>query len=179
MIIEEIIQIWNPILSQKSKIVKDIFSSETKKVIEDLIDTMRAKNLIGMAASQIWTKLRIFVTEVRSTIYRKPHEDSLLRIYINPTIVRKSKQQNIMYESCWSVAYTKLFAPVRRPSKIIIEAFNEMWKKFQLKADGLLCRVIQHEYDHLDWIEFLEKITDIRKCMSSEEYIKRIVKKKK
>lgn len=177
MIIDNIIQIWNPILSQRSKKVKDIFSLETKKIIEDLIDTMRAKNLIGIASSQIWAKLRIFVTEVRSTMYRKAHEDSSLRIYINPIITRKSKQECIMYESCWSVAYTKFFAPVKRPDKIEIEAFDEKWKKFTLKADWLLSRVIQHEYDHLDWIEFIEKITDIKKSMSSEEYIKRIVNK--
>lgn len=106
MIVDEIIQIWNPILSQKSKLVKDIFSNKTKKIIENMIDTMRAK-------------------------------------------------------------------------KVIIEAFDEQWKNFILKADWLLSRVIQHEYDHLDWIEFTEKITDIKKIMSSEEYIKIIVNKQK
>ena len=179
MVIDEIIQIWNPILSQKSKSVKDFFSDETKKIIEDLTDTMRAKNLIGMASWQIWAKLRIFVTEVRKTPFRNPKDIDQLRVYINPEITWKSKQQTIIYEWCWSVAYMKLFAPVKRPKKIIIEAFDEKWEKFTLKADWLLSRVIQHEYDHLDGIEFTEKVTDIKKIMSSEEYIKRIVNKEK
>lgn len=179
MIIEKIIQIWNPILSQKSKIVKKINSPKVRQIIENLTDTMRANNLIWMTSGQIWAKMRIFVTEVRKTSFRNSNDIWKLKIYINPKIIRKSKEECIIYEWCGSVAYSKLFAPVKRPKKIIIEAYDENWKKFKLKADGLLSRVIQHEYDHLDWIEFTEKITDIKKIMSSEEYIKRIVEKKK
>ncbi len=175
MIIENIIQIWNPILSKKSTLVRDFSSLEVKNIIQNLVDTMRANNLIGMASGQIWTKKRIFVTEVRKTSFRKSNDVGKLKIYINPKIIWKSKIECIIYEWCWSVAYSKLFAPVKRPKKILIEAYDEHWKIFQLKADWLLSRVIQHEYDHLDGIEFTEKITDIRKIMSSEEYIKRIV----
>lgn len=179
MIIEHIIQIWNPILSKKSTQVKDFNSLETKNIIENLIDTMRANNLIGMASWQIWAKKRIFVTEVRKTSFRNSHDVGKLTIYINPKIIRKSKLECVIYEWCWSVAYSKLFAPVRRPKEIIIQASDRYWKIFQIKADWLLSRVIQHEYDHLDGIEFTEKILDIKKIMSSEEYIQRIVKKNK
>jgi peptide deformylase len=150
MIIENIIQIGNPILSANAKKVNNIHSLETKETITNLIDTMRAKNLIGMAASQIGVKLRIFVTEIRSTMYRKSTDDNFLRIFINPIITWESKQECTIYESCGSVAYTRLFAPVKRPKKIVIEAFDDNGKKFKLKADGLLSRVIQHEYDHLN-----------------------------
>lgn len=179
MIIDEIIQIWNPVLSQKSKSVKNFESLETKETIQNLIDTMRANNLIWMAAGQIWAKTRIFVTEIRKTPFRNPKEIDNLKVYINPEIIWKSKSESIIYEWCGSVAYQKLFAPVKRPKKITIEAYNESWKMFHLEADGLLARVIQHEYDHLDWIEFTEKIIDIKKIMSSEEYKKRILQKKK
>jgi peptide deformylase len=84
----------------------------------------------------------------------------------------------VIYEGCGSVAYAKLFAPVRRPEKITIEALDENGNIFRLSADGMLARVIQHEFDHLNGIEFTEKITDMRKIMSSEEYRKRMVIKK-
>ena len=171
MIIKNIIQIGNPILSRKSKVVVAIGSSETQRVIKNLVDSVRYHGLVGMAASQIGEKLRIFVTEVRSTKYRQLKNDKL-RVYINPKIIWSSKKQVVIYEGCGSVAYAKLFAPVRRPEKIIIEAYNEKGDKFQLKADGMLSRVIQHEYDHLDGMEFTEKITDMRKIMSLEEYKK-------
>jgi peptide deformylase len=84
----------------------------------------------------------------------------------------------VIYEGCGTVAYAKLFAPVRRPEKIIIEASDESGNRFRLSADGMLARVIQHEYDHLNGIEFTEKITDMRKIMSSEEYKKYMASKK-
>jgi len=177
MIIKEIIQIGNPILSRKSKFVAKIDSKETQRVIKNLADSMHFHDLIGIAASQIGEKLRIFVTEVRKTKYRNLKSDQL-RIYINPKIIWSSKKEVVIYEGCRSVAYAKLFAPVKRPEKIIIEAFDEKDNKFRLKADGMLGRVIQHEYDHLDGIEFTEKITDIKLIMSSEEYKKMVASKK-
>lgn len=172
MIIKEVIQIGNPILNRKSKVVNKINAKETQRVIKNLTDSVRYHDLIGMAASQIGEKLRIFVTEVGSTKYRNLKADKL-RVYINPKIVWSSKKEVVIYEGCGSVAYSKLFAPVKRPEKIIIEALDEKGNKFKLEADGMLGRVIQHEYDHLNGIEFTEKITDMRKIMSSEEYKKR------
>ena len=172
MIIKNIVQIGNPLLNRKSKFVADIDARETQKAIKNLVDSVRHHDLIGIAASQIGEKFRIFVTEVRKTKYRNLKKDKL-RIYINPEIVWFSKKQVTIYEGCGSVAYAQLFAPVKRPEKIIIEASDEKGNKFRLKAEGFLSRVIQHEYDHLDGIEFTEKITDIRKIMSLGEYKKR------
>ncbi|EKD24937.1 MAG: hypothetical protein ACD_80C00145G0071 [uncultured bacterium (gcode 4)] len=179
MIIEKIVQIWNPILSQKSEKVKDFNALETKNIIENLVDTMRASNLVGMAAVQIWAKKRIFVTEIRKTPTRSSLDVDKLKVYINPKIIWKSKVECIMYEWCGSIAYANLFGPVKRPKKIIIEVYDQDWIRFTFKADGLLSRVIQHEYDHLEGIEFTEKLTDIKKIMSREEYIEKIVQKKK
>lgn len=178
MIIKNIVQIGNPLLSSKSKFVVDIKSKETQRVIKNLVDSVRYHGLIGIAASQIGEKLRMFVTEVRKTKYRNLKTDKL-RVYINPEIVWSSKKEVVIYEGCGSVAYAKLFAPVRRPEKIIIEGVDENGSKFKLKADGMLARVIQHEYDHLNGIEFTEKITDMRKIMSLEEYKKMTARKNK
>ncbi|MEI7452361.1 MAG: peptide deformylase [Candidatus Falkowbacteria bacterium] len=177
MIIKEITQIGNPILSRKSEIVKEVNCKETERVIKNLTDSVRFHGLIGMAASQIGEKLRIFVTEVRPTKFRKAIKDEL-RVYVNPKIIWSSKKQVVIYEGCGSVAYANLFGPVKRPEKIVIEALDENGVKFQLKAEGLLARVIQHEYDHLDGIEFTEKITDIKLIMSSGEYQKMVGLKK-
>jgi peptide deformylase len=172
MIIKNIVQIGNPILSQQSEPVKDIKSAKTKQVIKNLTDFLRYHQLIGLASSQIGSKDKIFVTEVRKTPYRNPNSIDKLRIYINPQITWMSKKQIIIYEGCGSVAYAKLFGPVKRPEKITIKALDKNGLPFTLKASGLLSRVIQHEYDHLFGIEFTEKITDYRKIMSSEEYQK-------
>lgn len=178
MVVENVIQIGNPILKKKSKKVIDIKSVETKRVIENLIDSMRHYNLVGMAGGQIGEKLKIFVTEVRKTPTRKPKDIDDLRVFINPKIVWFSKKEIVIYEGCGSVANGNLFGPVKRPEKIKIKAIDKNGKKFELKASGLLARVIQHEYDHLNGIEFVEKIIDIKKVMSQSEYLKMVEKSK-
>jgi len=171
MIIKELTQVGNPILKSKAKSVSSIGSKETQGVVTNLIDSIHYHDLVGMAASQIGEKLRIFVTELRKTKFRDEDTDKL-RVYINPKITWFSKKQVVIYEGCGSVAYGNLFGPVRRPEKIEVEAFDEKGNSFRLRAGGLLSRVIQHEYDHLEGIEFTEKITDMRKIMSLGEYLK-------
>lgn len=171
MIIKNIVQIGNKILSQKSKYVTNVDTKSTQQVIKNLTDSVRYHELVGLVSSQIGSKLKVFVTEVRKTPTRNPEITDKLRVYINPAITWESKKQVVIYEGCGSVAYGKLYGPVRRPEKIIVESLDEKGNKFRLKADGLLSRVIQHEYDHLFGIEFTEKITDYRKIMSEEEYL--------
>ena len=178
MIIKKIIQIGNPILKQKTTPVKNIKTKKVQQTIYDLVDSMKYHKLVGIAAPQISWKLRIFVTEIRKTPTRSPKSKDKLRIYINPEIIWKSPKQVILYEGCGSVAYGQLFGPVKRPEMVTVVAHEKNGKKFEIKADGLLSRVIQHEYDHLEGVEFTEKITDIRRIMSREEYIKRVKKTK-
>lgn len=178
MIIKEIVQIGNPLLKQKTKIVKDINSKGVQRVIKNLKDSINYHKLVGLASPQIGGSLKIFVTKIDKTPNRNPDEIDKLRIYINPKITWSSKKEIVIYEGCGSVSYAEFFAPVKRPEEIIIEAFDENGEEFSLKADGLLSRVIQHEYDHMHGVEFIEKITDIKKAMSSGEYRKRILRSK-
>jgi peptide deformylase len=175
MIIENVIQIGNPILTAKNDRIIDFKDKKVKKTIQDLIDSMRHLDCVGMAAPQIGINFKIFVTEIRKTEYRESKDTDILRVFINPKIVWKSKKEVIIYEGCASVSHSDFFGPIRRPEKIMIKAMNEKGKKIKLKASGLLSRVIQHEYDHLIGIEFVEKITDMKKIMSREEYLERMV----
>lgn len=172
MIIRSVTQVGNPVIRKKSKKVDLIKSPEIKKIIKDLVDTMRSANLVGMAAPQIGINLRIFVTEIRTTTLRKTKDLDSLRVFINPKIISKSKKQVSGFEGCGSVASAGIFSKVSRSSQITVEAFNEKNEKFVVKANGLLARVIQHEYDHLEGIVFLDK-GDNKTLMSREEYLKR------
>ena len=67
-----------------------------------------------------------------------------------------------------------MFGPVKRPKEVTIVATNEKGKNFQLRCDGILARVIQHEYDHMFGIEFTEKIDDYKKLIAREFYLKNI-----
>jgi peptide deformylase len=101
-----------------------------------------------------------------------------LRVYINPKIIHNSREVSEIYEGCGSVG-ADFFGPVIRPRTITIEAYDADLKKFRLTCDGLLARVIQHEYDHLSGVEFIEKISDYKRVMNAEHYQKLIRTSKK
>lgn len=172
MVIKNTIQIGNPLLRKKSKAVLSINSKETQQLIADLVDTMRHNYLVGEAAPQIGRSLRIFVSEIRKTKNRDLKKEDRLKIYINPRIIKTAKKKIVDYEGCGSVIHAQLFAPVKRPGWVIVEALDKSGAKFQLKAKGLLARIIQHEYDHLEGVLFTDKIHDWTKIMGQKEYLR-------
>jgi peptide deformylase len=157
MSIITIAQSGNPILHKKSEKV-DLFTDEIQKTVQDLMDTMYAWNLIGIAAPQIGVDQQIFISEIRETPSRKSWEISPLTIYINPEIIWKSESLSGIYEGCGSVQNSGLFAIVHRPDQIRVRAQDVWGTFFELSASGLLSHVIQHEIDHLNWILFIEHV---------------------
>jgi peptide deformylase len=171
MAFQETVQIGHPSLKALNTEITDFKLDLVKELVQDLTDTMRKNELVGMAGSQIARNYKIFVTEPRVTQLRTIDQSDELRVYINPTIVNSSKEACIIYEGCGSVLNGTLFGPVLRPKEITIEAFDKDGKKFQLRCDGLLARVILHEFDHLNGIEFTEKVHDYKNLMAKEFYI--------
>ncbi len=174
MIIKKLIQIDNPLLKQKVQAVENFCTPEVTKVIKDLIDSMRFHDLVGIAAPQIGTPLKMFITEVRKTKFRNPQEVDKLRIFINPKITWESEEKNVVYEGCGSVKKSQIFGLVKRPKQVKIRAQDKNGIEFSLSASGLLARVIQHEIDHLNGMEFIDKVADKKDLISKKEYLKKI-----
>lgn len=175
--IRELIQAGHPALKAKNKQVTDFNAPEIKQLITDLTETMHDAGLVGIAAPQIAENYLAFVTEPRQTDTRPADQADELRVYFNPRIVASSKEKSIIYEGCGSIARgtdVELFGPVSRPREITVEAYDENGDKFQLRCDGLLARVIQHEYDHIHGIEYIEKVSDYSKMVSKEHYMNHI-----
>lgn len=170
MAVKDTLQIGDPRLKAKTRIIEDINSAETKRVVEDLVETMRENGLVGMAAPQIGESWRVFVTEPRQTGTRPESQVDELRVYINPEIIEMSKEESVIYKGCGSVAHGGLFGPVKRSKEVVVEALGADGKKFRLQCDGLLARVILHEYDHLEGVEFTEKIDDYGKLLDEKFY---------
>ncbi|EKD80745.1 MAG: hypothetical protein ACD_40C00018G0002 [uncultured bacterium] len=166
--VRDTIQVGNPILKSKNLGITDFSDPKIKQVIIDLIDTMHDQDLIGMAAPQI------YVTEPRETATRPKDQSDDLRVYINPKIINCSEEKVEIWEGCGCAANGSLFAPVIRPKIITVEATDQDGSIFQITADGILGRVIQHEQDHMIGVEFVEKISDYSRLMSKESYIQLI-----
>jgi len=176
MAVRKTLQIGHPRLKASNSPIKYLLSSRTQKLIKDLKDTMRKNELVGIAAPQIGENYQVFVTEIKKTKSRNGKEQDEFRVYINPKVTYLSKEENIIYEGCGSVVNGNLFGPVKRPKEVTVEAIDKKGKIFQLKCDGLLARVIQHEFDHLQGIMFTEKVSEYEKLMDYEHY-KRYIKK--
>lgn len=172
MIIKKIVQIGDPRIRVKSKKINPT-SKIAKRAVKDLTDTMRSKSLVGISAPQIGRSYRIILAEIRpkGTLTRQDYAATPLKILINPKIIKYSKKKKMIYEGCGSVAYGQIFGPVTRPDKITVEAYDTKGKKFKLTTDGLLSTIVQHEYDHLEGVVFTDKLTDVTKLMSLDEYI--------
>ena len=173
MTIKSILQIGDSRLKAKNKTLGISNATEIESVIKDLTDTMLKNDIVGIAAPQIGVNIKLFITEPRETEYRKADQADELRVYINPKITEYSIEKSTIYEGCGSVG-ANFFGPVERSRQITIEAYNQEFKKFRLTCDGMLARVIQHEFDHLSGIEFVEKISDYKKVMNFDNYQKQI-----
>ena len=171
MIVKHATQVGNPIIRAKSKEVV-VSSKQNKAIVKNLIDSMRYHGLVGMAAPQIGINKRIFVTEIRKTKARKPSSLDPVRVFINPKILSMSRKKELGYEGCGSVAAGGLFGNVKRSGAVVVEAFNEKGKKFRLRTSGLLARIIQHEFDHLEGKVFLDRLANMKSIMSREEYLR-------
>ena len=149
MTVRKVLKYGTPSLREKSKEVHKI-SKKIQALIEDLYDTMYATNGVGLAAPQIGENLRVFVIDIGTD------PKTMCPItFINPKIIKK-EGAIISNEGCLS--FPDAYTEVRRYKSVKIKALNEKGKPFILEVtDGsLLARAIQHEFDHLDGILFID-----------------------
>lgn len=152
----KIVQEGAPVLRAKAKPAADPRSPEIKKLIEDMITTMKNAKGLGLAAPQVGKSLRLFTVDVEDKVYA----------FINPEIKDLSKDKSSFEEGCLSVQ--KIWGPVVRPKKLTIKALDENGKPVKIRAKGLLARVIQHEIDHINGILFIDKA---EKLLTIEEKV--------
>jgi peptide deformylase len=170
--IRRVIEAGEPRLKLTNKQISNFKLARVKKLIKDLSDTMYKTDLIGIAAPQVGENWQIFVTHPRNTGARKLVRADKLRVFINPEIVQQSKIKSVIYEGCGSLG--DVYGPVLRSKEITVEAFDQNGQKFSLCCDGILARVIQHEYDHLRQTEFIQKVSDYNKIVVKKYYRKNI-----
>ena len=149
MTVRKIVKYGTPSLREKSKEVHKI-SKKVQILVDDLYDTMYATNGVGLAAPQIGENLRVFVIDVGTD----PKTMNPIT-FINPKIIKKEGAIN-SYEGCLS--FPEAYTNVRRYKSVKIKAFDIKGKPFILEVtDGsLLARAIQHEFDHLEGILFID-----------------------
>ena len=149
MTVRKIVKYGTPSLREKSKEVHKI-SKKIQILVDDLYDTLYAANGVGLAAPQIGENVRVFVIDVG--VDRKTMNPIT---FINPKILKKEGAVN-SYEGCLS--FPEAYTNVRRYRYVKVKALDIKGRPFILEADegSLLARAIQHEFDHLDGVLFVD-----------------------
>jgi peptide deformylase len=142
-------------LKKVAEHVKEI-SPEIKEFIRNLTHTMYIKDGIGLAAPQVGVSQRIFVID---PFFHNEDNKKQPIVFINPEFL-EFEGEATEEEGCLSLP--EIFEKVSRAEKVVIKALDESGKKFSLDVDGMFARVLQHEYDHLEGILFVEKISKLR-----------------
>ena len=155
---QEILTVDNPeqlqILRSKSRKVPQV-TPKLAALAQQMLETMRESNGVGLAAPQVGVLLRFFVVELPEDEETGDAADTY--IVFNPEIIKGSGEQ-IGYEGCLSIP--GYVGEVARQDRIIVKGLDERGKPVRFKLDGYLARVFQHEIDHLDGILFTDKLTD-------------------
>jgi len=144
----EIRKFNEPVLRKKAKKVRGI-TPEIKQLAQDMVETMKEGNGIGLAGPQVGVSKKIITVE---TDYR----DRKILVLLNPKITKRSREKAVDTEGCLS--FPGIYLEIKRAKMVEVKAKNIEGEKIKLKASGLLARAFQHEIDHTNGIVFYNRL---------------------
>jgi len=163
-----------PIVSYGTPVLKKVADEITSdyprlnKLIENMWETMYASNRVGLAAPQIGLSIRIFVIDTSPFVDEENMDEeeiktlkSFKKVFINPKILNENGLPWEFNEGCLSIP--EIREDVSRKEEISITFFNENFELQKLILNGLVARVVQHEYDHIEGILFTDRLSSLKK----------------
>lgn len=151
----------HPVLRKKAEAVKPD-DPGLEKFIADLTETMYVADGVGLAAPQVNKSYRMFVIDTEPFKERYP-EAGFKGLFINPELLEESGEQWYYNEGCLSIP--GIHEDVLRHKTLRIRFFDEAWKEHEETFSGIVARVIQHEYDHLEGVVFTDRLSPMRKLL--------------
>lgn len=141
---------------------------ELKKLINDMWETMYNANGVGIAAPQIGKSIRLFVIDASPFSEDKEISDDEIstlknfkKVFINPEIIDETGDEWNFIEGCLSIPNIR--EDIKRKEKITIKYYNESFEQIELDLEGIAARVVQHEYDHIEGVLFIDKLSSLKK----------------
>ncbi len=162
-----IIAFGDPVLRKVGKDISKDYPN-LASLISNMWETMYNANGVGLAAPQIGLPIRLFLVDTTPfaddddlSPEEKDALDGFRKVFINATIEEETGKEWAFNEGCLSIPDVR--EDVSRKDTITITYFDENFKKITASYDGLLARVIQHEYDHIEGILFTDKLSSLKK----------------
>ncbi|MDR1318614.1 MAG: peptide deformylase [Treponema sp.] len=147
----DILTLGNELLRQKAEPVEKI-DADLVKTVRQMLDILEGARGIGLAGPQIGCMKRIFVIHI---------EGDIPRVFINPSIIETSQETMKYEEGCLSLP--GIWADVVRSKSVKVQSWNERGRPFTLEAEGILARAILHEYDHLEGVLFIDRLSESKR----------------
>jgi peptide deformylase len=179
MAILKVARMGHPVLRTRARPIEaaEIRSPRIQKLIDDMFDTMREYQGVGLAAPQVHESLRLFVAGFAPDRGTPPADDEHngeedehvpLMALINPEITPIHGDMAEDWEGCLSIPDIRGRVP--RHLRITVSAYDRRGKRIELRAGGFTARVIQHETDHLDGVLFFDRMTSLASLTFLDEF---------
>lgn len=134
-----------------------------KALIDNMYETMDRADGCGLAAPQIGLPIRLVVIDLDIMSDEYPQYKGYRRTFINPHIIETNEETDTMDEGCLSLP--GIHESVKRPTRIHVKYLDADWKEHDEWVDGFEARCMQHEFDHLEGVMFIDHLSGLRKQM--------------
>ncbi len=170
MAVRKIIRMGHPTLRKVARELStdELNSGLVRQLVADMVDTLEDYQGVGLAAPQVNESIRLAIIEIEGGETRYGHLDALpLTVFANPYYEVLDPSTAGAWEGCLSVPGLRGY--VERPQSIRIKYQDLEGKPHQLELQGFMATVFQHEFDHLDGLLYLDRMTDMTKLFYEEE----------
>src|SRR5689334_14441949 len=167
MAARDVLRMGHPVLREKAKPVQAFGTPELLALIQDMKDTMAAKNGAGLAAPQIGVSERVVIFGVDRNPRYPDAEEVPFTVLVNPRITLLTREVEEGWEGCLSVPGMRGVVP--RYTKLRYQGFDLEGNPIDRVAEGFHARVVQHECDHLDGILYPQRMTDLSRFGFTKE----------
>ncbi len=150
----------SPVLRKKAVDIDRNYEG-LNQLIADMFESMDKSDGMGLAAPQIGKSIRLFITDGSSLVKDDPTMSDFKKVYINAQIIEEEGEPWAFNEGCLSLP--KIREDVMRKPRIRLQYYDENWQFHDEYFEGLKARVIQHEYDHIEGILFIDRISPLRR----------------
>ncbi len=159
MALLEIRKFPDPVLRKKTERVTKI-NGTIERLITDMVETMHAAPGVGLAANQVGVSLQLAVIDL--SMREEKEKRYPLLVIINPEII---SQEGSVVEEEGCLSIPDYAEKVKRAAKVRVRAQDRSGKQFELEAEGLLAKALQHEIDHLNGILFVDRLSTLKKSI--------------
>jgi peptide deformylase len=146
----------DPVLREVSQPVEQI-DRDVKDLVSDMADTLKSARGLGLAASQVGAAKRLFIVDLSAIDI-----NGSLKVFINPEIIETDGEIE-MEEGCLS--FPDMYLKITRPERVKVRATDLEGNRFEMTADGILARAIQHEYDHTQGKLFIDHLSPLARTL--------------